>query len=68
MVQQSHSGIILMDTNIVLGDFDKDRRCEVVIVSKRGFEVQKRFVVIVETVFGGALVVGDVSERLIEPS
>lgn len=39
MVQQSHSGIILMDTNIVLGDFDKDRRCEVVIVSKRGFKV-----------------------------
>jgi hypothetical protein len=57
-----------MDTNVVLGDFDKDRRCEVVIVSKRGFEVQKRFVVIVETVLGGALVVGDVSERLIEPS
>lgn len=57
-----------MDTNIVLGDFDKDRCCEVVIVSKRGFEVQKRFVVIVETVFGGALVVGDVSERVIESS
>jgi hypothetical protein len=57
-----------MDTNIVLGDFDKDRRCEVVIVSKRGFEVQKRFAVIVETVFGGALVVGDVPERVIESS
>ena len=57
-----------MDTNIVLGDFDKDRRCEVAVVSERSFEVQKGFVVIAETVFGGALVVGDVSERLIEPS
>jgi hypothetical protein len=57
-----------MDTNIVLGDFDKDRCCEVVIISERGFEVQKRFVMIAETVFGGALVVGDVSERVIESS
>jgi hypothetical protein len=68
MVQQSYSGIVLMDTNIVLGDFDKDRRCEVVVVSERGFEVQKGFVVIAETVFGGALVVGDVSERVVESS
>jgi hypothetical protein len=68
MVQQSYSGIVLMDTNIVLGDFDKDRCCEVVVVSERGFEVQKGFVVIAETVVGGALVVGDVSKRVVESS
>jgi hypothetical protein len=39
MVQQSYCGIVLTDTNIVLGDFNKDRRCEVVVVSERGFEV-----------------------------
>lgn len=67
MVQQGYRGVVLMDTDIVLGDFDKDRSCEVVIVSERGFEVQKGFMVIIETILGRALVVSDVAECLIEP-
>jgi hypothetical protein len=57
-----------MDTNIVFGDFDKDRRCEMVIVSESGFEVQKGFVVIAETLFCRASIVGDVSECVVESS
>ena len=55
-----------MDTNIVFGYLDKDRRCKMVIVSESGFEVQKGFVVITETILYGALVVGNVSECMVE--
>ena len=50
----------------MIGDFYKDSRCEMVIVSEGGFEVQEGFVVIVETVVSGSLVVGDVSECVVE--
>lgn len=68
MVQQSYSGVVLMDTDIVLSDFDEDGRCAVVIVAKGRFVVQEGFVVVAETVLHGALVVGYVSECVVESS
>lgn len=68
MIQQSYSGIVLMVTYIVLGYFDENGCCEVVIVSERGFEVQKSFVVIAETFFGGPSIKGDIAKCVIESS
>ena len=66
MIQQSHCDIVLVDTNVVFSNFDKDRSSKVMIVSKCGFEVQKCFVMVVETVFERTLVKGHVSERMVE--